>query len=280
MSPDLSWSALLRPGWSDRFFSLLPLPVFRPWSRSFCYENAWWLCELSRLIYRQEMAEIGPGAPVPNRNSFLEQAGFREVFTLCGGTNFCAVVMAEPTFHDPFAALIFRGTCGFEGWLSNLNAVQIPWPWGGSVHRGFRDDFIGLWDQTAEFLNTLDIPLFYAGHSLGGALALLAASILPPQAVYTFGAPRTGDAIFAHSLSRIPAFRIELPKDIVTTVPPSIIPFYFDHPGTHVSLSPIPASDQDSGGRFSSPPEFLSSHAPINYTAMIEARLKPCSHPS
>ncbi len=239
--------------------------------RMFSCENAWWLCELSRLIYRQDRAEIGPEAPAPPRSAFLDRVGLREIFTSRNGTNFCAVVASEPAFHDPFAALIFRGTSGFEGWLSNLNAVQTPWPWGGAVHCGFRDDFLGLWNGTAAFLDTLDLPLFYAGHSLGGALAMLAASVRPPLAVYAFGAPRPGDAAFAHVLRRLPVFRVEHAKDVIPTVPPSVIPFYFDHPGMQILLEPVATAASDAGRsrRFSDPPEFLFRHAPVNYTAML-----------
>ena len=275
MEPDPSWAALLRPGWSDRFFDRSPRPTFRSRTRTFRHENAWWLCELSRLIYRQDVSEIGPEAPSPPRAAFLDRAGLQEVFTFRNGSNFCSATVADPAVHDPFAVLTFRGTCGFEGWLSNLHAVQTPWPRGGAVHCGFRDDFVGLWQKAGPFLDALDMPVFYAGHSLGGALALLAASIRPPAAVYTFGAPRTGDAAFVHSLRRVHIHRVELARDIVTTVPPSIIPFHFDHPGTPLILDFPAAADRDPAlhQRFADPPEILASHAPVNYTAAIERRL-------
>jgi hypothetical protein len=275
MEFDPSWFALLRPGASDRFFDRAPLPPFRPRTREFCFENAWWLCELSRLIYRQNAAEIGPAAPPPSREAFLGQAGLREVAAFENGANFCTVTIGEGAAGDPFAVLTFRGTRGFEGWLSNLNTMQTLWPRGGSVHCGFKDDFLGLWERVAGFLTPLDLTLFYTGHSLGGALAVLAASVRPPLAVYTFGAPRVGDAAFAHALRRVPIFRIELARDIVPTVPPSAIPFDFDHPGLQVILTPLPMVDREPASlrQFSDPPEFLSSHAPVNYTALIEKRL-------
>jgi hypothetical protein len=275
MEFDPSWFALLRPGASDRFFDRTPPPPFRPRTREFCVENAWWLCELSRLSYRQTAAEAGPAAPSPSRKDFLARVGLREIAAFSSGPNFCTLTTGEAAGRDPFAVLTFRGTCGFEGWLSNLNTMQTLWPHGGSVHCGFRDDFLGLWEKAGEVVAHLDLPLFYTGHSLGGALAVLAASVLPPRGAYIFGAPRTGDVAFVHSLRRVPIFRIELAKDIVPTVPPSAIPFHFDHPGLQVILPPVPRSEREPGShrQFSDPPEFLSSHAPVNYTALIDKRL-------
>jgi triacylglycerol lipase len=274
MAPDSSWSALLRPGWADRFFDRSPLPPFRCKGQGFSWETAWWLCELSRLIYRQDETEIGSEAAQPARDAFLSRVGLREIFARRNGANFCAITAGDDHRGDPFAVLAFRGTCGFEGWFSNLNTAQIGWPRGGAVHSGFKADFLGLWEETADALMSLDLPLFYTGHSLGGALAALAASVLPPLAVYSFGAPRPGDAVFAHGLRRVPVYRLELPKDIVPTVPPSVIPFHFDHPGTPVIPDPFPPEERATAHRrFSDPPEFLSSHAPVNYTAAIERRL-------
>jgi predicted lipase len=57
------------------------------------------------------------------------------------------------------------------------------------------------------------------GHSLGAALATLAADRLPDvQGLYTFGSPRVGDKGFqAHF--RVKAYRLVNGKDIVPTVP-------------------------------------------------------------
>ena len=260
------------PGGSDRFFDRSPPPPFRRETQDFSWETAYWLCELSRLIYRLDETEIGPDAPHPDRNVFLNRVGLHEAFTRRNGSNLCAVMVADAAVHGPFAVLAFRGTRGFEGWFSNLNTAHTPWPFGGAVHGGFKADFLGLWEETADALLSLDLPLCSTGHSLGGALAVLAASVLLPLAVYSFGAP--GDAVFAHGLRRVPVYRLELPKDIVPTVPPSVIPFDFDHPGTPVILDPFPPEECPAAQRrFSNPPEFLSSHAPVNYTAAIERRL-------
>ena len=74
-------------------------------------------------------------------------------------------------------------------------------------------------------------PLFITGHSLGGALAIIAAERLRRElkieaaAVYTFGAPRVGSAAFAGSYNACGlgdrSYRLIHGLDIVPTLPPS-----------------------------------------------------------
>ena len=234
--------------------------------------NAWWLCELSRLIYRQGPDEAGSEAVLPSRSEILKGVGFRETETFSSGSNYCALVESRDSISRPFAVLVFRGTSGFEGWLSNLKAIQSCWPAGGSVHSGFKADFFGLWQKIEPVLSTIDLPLYFTGHSLGGALAILAASIFPAKAVYTFGAPKTGDAVFADSLKNARIYRFENDRDIITTVPPSAIPFDFCHCGVPICLKDdIRTGLETSGVRgLTDPPEFLSDHAPVNYTIRLE----------
>ncbi len=277
MEFDDSWHALLRPARAESYFQMADRRPFTPGAQGFSRTNAWWLCELSRLIYRQGDEEQGYRPSVPDRNHYLRRVGLREIRRFSSGTNYAALVIPEKEDADPFAVLVFRGTFGFEGWFSNLNAVQVPWPGGGAVHCGFRNDFAGLWRTLGGALDRMDAPVFYTGHSLGGALAILAAAQRPPEAVYTFGAPRVGDAVFLQTLRHTRIHRIENGRDIVPTVPPSVIPFDFCHPGTAYPLPPrhprAPANPPGrSAGRLAiaNPPEFLSDHAPVNYTAALE----------
>ena len=69
-------------------------------------------------------------------------------------------------------------------------------------------------------------PIFVTGHSLGGALATLAAYRLqragfPVRAVYLHAAPKVGDAAFSaeYASRRIPTFRTEHWRDLVPTLP-------------------------------------------------------------
>lgn len=85
----------------------------------------------------------------------------------------------------------------------------------------------------------LDGPLVLTGHSLGGALATLAASVLRPDLLVTLGSPRVGDAAFAATLDGIRIVRLKHCADLVTTVPPTALGYqhvgerlYIDASGT------------------------------------------------
>jgi hypothetical protein len=75
------------------------------------------------------------------------------------------------------------------------------------------------------------MPIFITGHSLGAALATLAAARClrdvalkncQPLALYTFGSPRVGDKVFGTDLKGMFHCRIVNDEDIVTTVPPTV----------------------------------------------------------
>ena len=159
------------------------------------------------------------------------------------------------------------------------------------VHRGFKDSLGQIWDEVEEYLLAIDSPVLYTGHSLGAALATLAAarSKRLPQAVYTFGSPRVGNVQFAHSLSNIRIYRVVNRRDVVTTVPPAWLGFrhvgevhHMTRPhyiSVDLSGKTRPANDQKGGDSLKSladyfgwfdPPEFLADHAPVNYVAGLE----------
>ena len=88
-------------------------------------------------------------------------------------------------------------------------------------------------------------PLFIAGHSLGGALAGLAAlraaeAGQAPRAVYVFGMPRAGDKDFRDAYNaRLGdvTYRLAHGRDIVSRVPPSWVDY------CHVGRAALCATD-------------------------------------
>jgi len=74
-------------------------------------------------------------------------------------------------------------------------------------------------------------PLFIAGHSLGAALAALAAQVavakgVEPRAVYTYGMPRTGGVKFRDGYNRAlgsKTFRLVHGIDLIARVPMSVL---------------------------------------------------------
>jgi len=293
MAFDTSWNALLKPGEASRFFDLTLVRPFDVNATGFSTVNAWWLSELSRLVYRRGADEAGEQMPALTRNEILDGAGLREIYFFNTGTAQCAIVESKEELAAKFTVLVFRGTKGFETWLSNLNTIQVFWEQGGQVHAGFKNEFSRIWPEVELVLNDVKTPLFYTGHSLGGALATLAASMIIPCAVYTFGSPRVGDTVFAQSLDYVSIYRVANNRDLVTALPPSRIPFDFCHVGElhHFPLDRASANGEedifcdttdDADGvtevrcrrRLTDPPQFLADHAPVNYTAQLALRLQ------
>jgi hypothetical protein len=106
--------------------------------------------------------------------------------------------------------------------LTDLDALPVAWPGGGKVHRGFVGALDRVWTQVESQLDGLDLPVLYTGHSLGAALATLAASRRPPETLYTFGAPRVGDEAFVQTLARTVVYRFVNCCDVVTRLPPAV----------------------------------------------------------
>jgi pimeloyl-ACP methyl ester carboxylesterase len=258
---ETTWQDLLEPGKATDFFAHPPAP-FQPDAAAYNDANAWWLAELSRLVYRHE-----------GRTPFLDRAGLDEVKFFDAKETECFVVRAR---DGKWAALVFRGTENLRDWLTNVDVKRVPAP-AGEVHEGFNSALDAVWRDVAPVLATLDCPIFYAGHSLGAALATLAASRRAPRATYTYGSPLVGDKAFAASLGATPLFRVVNDLDIVTTVPPPLLGYH--HAGelhTIGERKPVRGFVFDSLEKFrelANPPEPLADHAPINYVELIGARL-------
>ena len=75
------------------------------------------------------------------------------------------------------------------------------------------------------------LPLFITGHSLGGALALLATRLTAPDvtgACYTFGAPRIGN-YECFRFIKTPVYRVVNSSDVVPRVPPGAVMLVVTH---------------------------------------------------
>lgn len=142
------------------------------------------------------------------------------------------VIATAQSKIDPFsffAVLIFRGTeQHIEDTFTDLTLGTLPSNTGKvEVHQDFEQALDAVWREIETALKPLTCPIFYTGHSLGAALATLAAARQPPTALYTFGSPRVGDADFVASLKGIAdnIHRIVNGNDIVTTLPPAMLGF-------------------------------------------------------
>ena len=108
-------------------------------------------------------------------------------------------------------------------WITDFNAVQSA----DNLHEGFRAAVETVWPRIEAAISATPAqPLFFTGHSLGGALAVLAAFRAAaafqgrPTVVYTFGSPRTGGvAFFGNYPLGNSTFRLVHGTDVVPTVP-------------------------------------------------------------
>ena len=130
--------------------------------------------------------------------------------------------------------LATRGTAMLADWVTDAAIAVQRGPSGLPVHAGFNETWKSFAPALREFLRGRNPSRVHCvGHSLGGALAMLNADFLTHNgvadvALYTFGAPRTGDAVFARSLTaRVGAaqvLRVSNPVDPVAMVP--LFPFW------------------------------------------------------
>ncbi len=128
------------------------------------------------------------------------------------------------------AVICFRGTKQIKDWMTNLDikpvAVRNPRTGAivGNMHEGFHDAYKSVHDDIAARLEGYeDLPLYVSGHSLGGALAVVATWYQSSErlaACYTFGAPRVGDQALIDRF-KTPIYRIVNGPDPVPFVPPS-----------------------------------------------------------
>lgn len=150
--------------------------------------------------------------------------------------------------------VVFRGTKTISEWIADATLSQVAYTYvadGGMTETGFTGVYSSIRQGIIDEVNTLAAgegytTLYVTGHSLGGALAVLAAPDLAQATsfkkptVYTFAGPRAGDPTFAtlYDSEIATSWRIvntndEVPKlpNPVTTVigpPPDFEPhFYF-----------------------------------------------------
>ena len=140
--------------------------------------------------------------------------------------------------EPPYVVLAFRGTeKKVSDWLTDARCVPAV-QGEARVHTGFLEAFAATTDATGRTAKEVvedilvrpdarddagqPLPLFITGHSLGGALALLATRLVAPDvngACYTFGAPRVGNYEYFRFV-KTPVYRVVNSADVIPRVPP------------------------------------------------------------
>lgn len=122
------------------------------------------------------------------------------------------------------AVLAFRGTeKKLKDWRTDLR-IELMEVSGkkGRIHAGFLDAYNAVSKDIQEKIEEhAGVPLFITGHSLGGALAIVATRFLRADslaACYTFGSPRVGDRELSREF-RTPIYRVVNAADGVPRIP-------------------------------------------------------------
>jgi hypothetical protein len=219
--PVFTWANLAPPYLEHAYFEGHDLRPFQAEAASFNLANAWWLAEASTLAYADEAFAVG----------CFKKAGLDNVRFFNISSTQCFVASSRE-----FAVVAFRGS---EVWrrrgkadirvvaadfMTNADFWLTDWPKAGKVHRGFKKALDEVWEDLFAYLTALQRggrKIWMTGHSLGAALATLAADRYGEvQGVYTFGSPRVGNLRFKESyLNR--AYRFVNGSDIVAKIPPS-----------------------------------------------------------
>lgn len=228
---------------------------FNPDETNFDLVNAWWLCEAATLAY---------SGPDIVEGVFKNKGRFKQVVPLsASGSNECFIAS-----NDEFAIVAFRGSeltprenhpphniselfdprkfaDIFADWVRDFTARLRDFGDGARVHSGFDDGVNRLRRETQFDKIIAELPsrkIWFTGHSLGAALATVAAARMLAEGkrldgLYTYGSPRVGDERFAENLrQRLKArglkyYRFANGNDVVTTVPPPNVSPY-KHAGT------------------------------------------------
>jgi hypothetical protein len=217
---------------------------FRPDAEDFELVNAWWLCEAATLVYSD------PGTV---EETFNQKTPLKRVTSLAtdGGTE-CFIAS-----NDDLAIVAFRGSELtpraddprdyseiVKDWVRNANIHTDEFS-GARVHRGFGEGIEQLWRQSQFSRLIAELPsrrIWFTGHSLGAALATVAAARLIAEGgrldgLYTFGSPRVGNEALGRMMADggLNCYRFVNGQDVVTMVPllskpPDVVDF--KHAGT------------------------------------------------
>ena len=218
--PTITWQNIGPPYYEYEYFQGYEHYPFRPTSENFNLVNAWWLIETSILVYAEEEL-VCP---------CFRRVGLPEVKYFSGKGTDCFVAN-----NDTVIIVAFRGTESrrrpgakdFQNIIADVkadcNIILVESAHGGRVHKGFNNALDEVWEELLDYIksiHTSSCSLWLTGHSLGAALATLAADRYGDvQGLYTFGSPRVGDPGFKKHFS-VKAYRVVNDNDIVAAVPP------------------------------------------------------------
>jgi hypothetical protein len=220
--------------------------------------NAYWMARIAAAVYlKKSNTDHFPDEKKILADLKAEDPKFLNVYGYSKNTAQAALIE-----HDDYFCFAFRGTDEIEDWLDNGNVFPEK-KFFGEFHRGFLrsledvweplyQQYYQLWQQDVAqnaivngkvIINKTPRPVFITGHSLGGAMAMIAAAKLihadkPFTSAYTFGQPRamsldTSRIFNNEAKSRV--YRFQNNNDVVTRIPARLMGY--SHAGSFLYIS-------------------------------------------
>ena len=249
--PEPTLEILVPPNYKHEYFKDSDAHPFLHSTSNFELVNAWWLAEASLLAYANP--------------EFAASRFSRAGLELAGQQPFSGLsTQCYVAHNEDFVIVSFRGTEVpklredqdlLEVLKSSLNDIfadarfaLVDSGRGFFVHRGFQAALEEVWADVSKYLEELraekpDRRFWFTGHSLGAALATLAADRFDHvSGLYTYGSPLVGCRKFARQF-QADTYRFVNNNDIVTRVPPvgpykppRLLPGVYQHVGQRLYI--------------------------------------------
>ncbi|WP_296809994.1 lipase family protein [Thiocapsa sp.] len=219
-----------------------------PYTTRLTRGNAYWMARIAQSVFIKTPSHAPDEAGIlkdlkDDDPDFIKVTG--------ADKNSAQAVLIE---HRDYWCFAFRGSDEMRDWLDNVNAFPTRILF-GEFHRGFARSTDDVWEplferylvgRQADRAAGRPRPIFLVGHSLGGAMATVAAAKLlhvdlPFTSVYTFGQPRAmtlETARIFNNEARDRFFRFQNNGDIVTRVPSRLMGY------SHVGICLYIAQDK------------------------------------
>ena len=194
--------------------------AYYPLYEDVAYSKRFEITPFDPVLYPSNNPQLGPDQESPTKIHYLDDRG--EIVD--------TDTQAFATHTDEIILIAVRGTSELlPDALRDVDAFQVPFEEGvGAVHRGFYEAAKQAYGFATDYLDKFYAgqKLLICGHSLGGAIAFLLSEMLRRRPgfdydilLYTYGAPRAGDATFVEAAKPLVHYRMVNHNDPVPSVP-------------------------------------------------------------